>query len=202
MHRGGKASVKMNLPNKLTLMRVIMIPVFMVFIIFSSPNGFWARIIAAAVFIAASLTDMADGKIARKYGMITDMGKFLDPLADKLLVFGAFVSLLVMERTDTLFVCLLAWASFIVIFREMAVTTMRLLVVNKSNVVIAANSLGKIKTVTQMTCIMTILLEPVLQQLIFPWKTPYLSYLTMAVMTFFTLWSGINYFRQYIKYLL
>lgn len=191
--------MKMNLPNKLTLLRVIMIPTFMVFIIFNIGGNTVARIVAAALFLLASITDMVDGQIARKYNLITDMGKFLDPLADKLLIFGAFISILVMTREDRTLMIVCAWAAFAVILREMAVTSMRLLVVTKSDVVIAANILGKIKTVSQMTCVMTLLLEPVIFSSL--WTAPYLSYITLVVMTVMTIWSGINYFMQYAKYL-
>ncbi|MBE6631952.1 MAG: CDP-diacylglycerol--glycerol-3-phosphate 3-phosphatidyltransferase, partial [Ruminococcaceae bacterium] len=106
----------MNLPNKLTLLRVFMIPTFMVFIIFGIGGEIWSRVIAAILFVLASITDMIDGHIARKYNLITDMGKFLDPLADKLLIFGAFISILVMTRNDTNLMYLCAWAAFVVIF--------------------------------------------------------------------------------------
>ena len=195
---------KMNLPNKLTLFRICMVPVFLV--ILAAPLPWWTshenlmRIIAAAVFLLTSLTDMVDGKIARKYGLITDFGKFMDPLADKFLVFSALLGVLVQEPLSgirNIFV----WAAAIVIFRELAVTSIRLVAAGSSGLVIAASWLGKIKTVSQMVCIMTVLLEPVL----LPWPVfseyHVLTYITVAFMTLMTLWSGIDYLKTYWKFL-
>ncbi len=190
---------KMNLPNKLTLFRICMVPVFLVFLACPLPLSDTAiRIITAVIFVITSLTDMADGKIARKYNLITDFGKFMDPLADKFLVIAAMLGILV---RFTYLTNVFVWAAAIVIFRELAVTSIRLVTANKSGIVVAASILGKIKTTSQMICISTILLEPVL--LPFPIFTEYhiLSYITMAFMTFMTLWSGIDYLTKYWKYL-
>ena len=141
---------------------------------------------------------MIDGKIARKYSLITDFGKFMDPLADKFLVFAAMLGILVrFDYLRDVFV----WAAAIVIFRELAVTSIRLVAAGKSGLVIAASWLGKVKTTTQMICIVVVLLEPV----VFPW-TPFreyhiLSYFTIAAMTVMTLWSGIDYLKTYWVYL-
>lgn len=191
----------MNLPNKLSLARVIMVPLFMVFIVLpeSVIPDMWSRIIAAAIFILTALTDMLDGMIARKFNMITDFGKFIDPLADKFMVFGAMLAILYKyDYLRPVFV----WVALIVIFRELAVTSMRMIVSNSSGVVVAAAWLGKIKTVTQMLCIIFILLEPV----ILPdssWlnQSHLIVWILMALMTIMTIWSGINYFRAYWKYL-
>ena len=187
--------MKMNLPNKLSIFRIILVPVFMFFIACPVLGDFWSPIVAAAIFIIASLTDMIDGKIARKYNLITNFGKFIDPLADKFLVFGAFITLLARNTELKGFVVVTA----VVFFRELAVTSMRLLVVNNSGTVVAASWLGKIKTVSQIVCIVTILLEPVLFGRIefFASYHP-LSYVTMAFMTLMTLWSGIDYLKSYL----
>lgn len=194
---------KMNLPNRLTLFRICMVPVFMV--ILCAPLGLSetaVRIIAAGVFILTSLTDMADGKIARKYNLITDFGKFMDPLADKFLVFSAMLGILVNDIFADLRVFFI-WAAAIVIFRELAVTSMRLVVSSSSGKVIAASMLGKIKTTSQMVCICAIFLEPV----IFPssWtvftEIHIITYVSMAFMTVMTLWSGIDYLAKYWKFL-
>ena len=187
--------MKMNLPNKLSLFRIILVPIFMFFIACPILEDFLSRIVAAAIFAIASLTDMIDGKIARKYNLITNFGKFIDPLADKFLVFGALITMLAKYTYLKGFVVVAS----VVFFRELAVTSMRLLVVNSSGKVIAASWLGKVKTVSQIICILTILLEPVIfVNIPFFAENHPLSYITMAVMTVMTLWSGIDYLRAYL----
>ena len=187
----------MNLPNKLTVLRVILVPVFMLFL--CVPLGLsdtLVRVIAAVLFALTSLTDMLDGKIARKYNMITDFGKLMDPLADKFLVFGAMLGILVYcADLRPVFV----WAAAIVMLRELAVTSLRLLAATQSGAVIAAAWLGKVKTVTQVVCILCVILEPVI--LPFPLFTQYhlLSYVTIAAMIVMTIWSGVEYFAAYGK---
>ena len=189
----------MNLPNKLTMFRIFMVPVFLVLLCVPLPIGDTAlRVITAAVFAVTSLTDMIDGKIARKYNLITDFGKFMDPLADKFLVMAAMLGILVkFDYLRPVFV----WAAAVVIFREFAVTSLRLVCAQKAGQVIAAAWLGKVKTTTQMICILAILLEPV----ILPFR-PFtewhlLSYVTIAVMTVMTVWSGADYMKQYWPYI-
>lgn len=189
----------MNLPNKLTILRICMIPVFMVFLCVPLPLSDTAiRLITAAIFVLTAFTDMLDGKIARKYNLITNFGKLMDPLADKMMVFGAMLGIL-MYCADLRPV--FVWAAIIVIAREMGVTSLRLVAASKAGEVIAAAWLGKVKTVTQVICILAVLLEPVI--LPFPLFTDYhlLSYITIAAMIVMTLWSGIDYFRAYAKYL-
>ena len=187
----------MNLPNKLTVLRVILVPVFMLFL--CVPMGLsdtLVRVIAAVLFALTSLTDMLDGKIARKYNMVTDFGKLMDPLADKFLVFGAMLGILVYcADLRPIFV----WAAAIVMLRELAVTSLRLLAASQSGAVIAAAWLGKVKTVTQVVCILCVILEPVI--LPFPLCTQYhlLSYVTIAAMIVMTIWSGVEYFTAYGK---
>ena len=196
------AKNKMNLPNKLTIFRILMVPVFLVLFVVEIPclSENAMRIATAAVFAVTSLTDMVDGKIARKYGLVTDFGKFMDPLADKFLVFSALLGILTNEYFAELR-RVFVWAAAIVIFRELAVTSIRLVAAGKSGMVIAASWLGKIKTTTQMVCIVTVLLEPV----IFPYEIfreqHLLSYITIAAMTLMTLWSGIDYLKTYWKFL-
>lgn len=189
----------MNLPNKLTVFRMFMVPVFLFLFCVPLPFSDTAlRIIIAAVFAVVSLTDMIDGKIARKYNMITDFGKFMDPLADKFLVISACLGIIVkFDYIRPVFV----WAAAIVIFREFAVTSLRMVAANKAGLVIAAAWLGKVKTTTQMICIICVLLEPVF----LPFK-PFtewhiLSYVTTAVMVVMTLWSGIDYLIAYKPYI-
>lgn len=206
----------MNLPNKLTLIRIVCIPFIIVFAIydfFPFDDGYadWlSRAIAAFLFIGASVTDFLDGHIARKHNLITDFGKFMDPLADKFLVLGSMFAMCISSFTfeyNDLFAydfCvspeilrhLFFWGAAIVLFRELAVTSMRL-VVAKSGIVVAANMLGKIKTNTQIVCISVLLLEPV----VLPFCRGWLSLLSIVVMSVFTLWSGLNYILSYWKYL-
>ena len=189
--------MKINIPNRLTLFRIIMVPVLLIFMVvldFGSDN--LMRIICAAIFAVTCITDALDGIIARKYNMITDFGKFLDPLADKFIVFAALLGILV-KYTDISRIFI--WAAAVVMFRELAVTSMRLIAAGKKNIVISASILGKIKTVTQMVCILTVILEPV----VFPFfkDSHILSYVTMGIMTVMTLWSGIDYFVKYGQYI-
>lgn len=133
----------MNLPNKLTIFRVLLIPFFVVFLLVDiTPYDNW---IALAIFIVASLTDLLDGKIARKYGLVTNFGKFMDPLADKLLVCSALICLVEMERIP-------AWMVIVIIAREFIISGFRL-VASDNGIVIAASYWGKFKTTFQMVMI-------------------------------------------------
>lgn len=130
----------MNLPNKLTILRVILIPFFLVFLMVDGiPAGKW---IALAIFIVASITDTLDGQIARRKNLVTNFGKFMDPLADKLLVCSAMIALVDMDRIP-------AWVVIIIIAREFIISGFRL-VASDNGVVIAAGWWGKVKTVVQM----------------------------------------------------
>lgn len=190
--------MKLNLPNKLTMFRIFMVPVFLIVAVALPLEDTLSRIISAAVFIITALTDMLDGKIARKYGLITDFGKFMDPLADKFIVFAALLAILVkFDYLTDVFI----WAAAIVMFRELAVTSVRLVAAGKEGMVIAASWLGKVKTVTQMVCIVAVFLEPVLFPFAFVEKYHPLSYLTIAAMTVMTLWSGIDYIKTYWKFI-
>lgn len=202
--------MKLNLPNKLTVLRLILVPIFIV--IGMLPDTFIpfyvSCVICAVLFIGTALTDMFDGKIARKHGLITDFGKFLDPVADKFMVIGAlFVILYKFEKLRVAMIFVL----IVIVFRELAVTSMRLVVSTGEGIVIAANSLGKIKTVSQIVFICTVFLEPVVEYVVelivggasnniihgvYP-----LTWLSMLFTVVMTLWSGINYIASYWKYL-
>ena len=187
----------MNLPNKLTVLRMIMVPVFLVFLCVPLPIADTPlRIIAAVIFALTSLTDMIDGKLARKYNLVTDFGKFMDPLADKFLVMSAMIGILVkFDYLRNVFV----WAAIIVIFREFAVTSVRMIAATKAGLVIAAAWLGKVKTTTQMVCVIVILLEPIVPIAICNQYYVF-SFITTAVMTFMTVWSGLDYLKAYWPY--
>lgn len=140
----------MNLPNKLTIMRVILIP-FFVFFLLSPYFPAYGNYIAVAIFIVASLTDMLDGKIARKYDLVTNFGKFMDPLADKLLVCSAMICLIELDR-------LAAWIVIVIIAREFIISGFRL-VASDNGVVIAASYWGKFKTTFQMLMVIVLILD-------------------------------------------
>lgn len=194
----------MNIPNRLTILRIILIPFFMLFMLLpdiSGANRVVCDIAAALIFGAASFTDYLDGKIARKHNIVTDFGKFLDPIADKLMVFGAFLCFLVSEvyaGYRYIFVVVV----FIVLLREFAVTSIRLAAQNSGGKVIAANIYGKIKTVSQIIFILLALLE----KHIFAFSDYFAEYMPLtciacAVMLVFTVISGANYIVSNIKYI-
>lgn len=137
----------MNLPNKLTILRVILVP-FFVFFLLTDYLGGASKWVALVIFIIASLTDLLDGKIARKYNLVTNFGKFMDPIADKLLVCSALICLVEMSKLE-------AWIVIIIIGREFIINGFRL-VASDQGVVIAASYWGKFKTVFQiiMTCLL------------------------------------------------
>lgn len=189
-----------NVPNILTVMRAVLVPVFMVLVIFPIfPSETVTRIVAAVLFALISLTDMLDGKIARKYNIVSDFGKFLDPLADKLLVLGAMLSLVIFmgvgENGANLFGILVTFSTFIVLLRELAVTSLRLICKNTGGAVIAANMAGKIKTVSQIIFILAAFVEPVIFK---ESGSLIITYVSLAVMIFMTVYSGIKYFMIYL----
>ena len=140
----------MNLPNKLTVLRMIMIPFFVVFML-TDLGGTYGKYIALAIFVIASLTDLLDGKIARKRNLVTNFGKFMDPLADKLLVCSALICLVEMDR-------LAAWMVIVIISREFIISGFRL-IASDNGVVIAASYWGKFKTTFQMVMIILLILD-------------------------------------------
>lgn len=140
----------MNLPNKLTILRVILIPFFVVFMLFDI-TGAADKWIALVIFCVASLTDMLDGKIARKYNLVTNFGKFMDPLADKLLVCTALICLTSMDRLNVMVV-------LVIIAREFIISGFRL-VASDNGIVIAASYWGKFKTVSQMALIIVLIMD-------------------------------------------
>ena len=164
----------MNLPNKLTLLRIILIPIFMVVLYWGFPG---ATYVALAIFIIASLTDLLDGKIARKYNLVTDFGKFADPLADKMLVTAAMLWFVETGQMP-------AWMLLIVICREFAVSGLRMIASDKGRV-IAAGWSGKVKTASTMVCIVLMLIPPVAREI---------SSLCVAVIVLTTIYSGVEYF--------
>ena len=203
----------MNLPNKLSILRIILVPVTMLFMLPVNiygwqPEGWNAFInsngmtVAAAVFIIASLTDMADGKIARKYNLITDLGKFLDSLADKILVISIMLGLVYLGRLSPILV-------MIIILREFAVSGLRMIAASTGEV-IAARMIGKVKTVPQMIAIIYIMFEPLLIKIFglnytgYPLETSAVTIIgdvLFGICVIMTIVSGIDYLIKGKKYL-
>jgi len=212
--------MKMNLPNKLTVLRLIMVPIFMVvmllpvFLELGSLTESVLSLIGAALFIGAAVTDALDGKIARRDGLVTDFGKFLDPLADKFMVIGAMLCVFYSNSTagNAILSTIYFFALIIVVFRELAVTSVRLIASSSKGVVIAANILGKLKTVMQIVAISSAMIEPVLLRSIshllpegaIPtalYSLPPITVISTVAMIYLTIHSGINYIVGAWKYL-
>ncbi len=197
----------MNLPNKLTISRIILIPFILFFMLpisFIGQDSWWNKfvsefgmIFAVILFGIASITDTMDGQIARKRGIVTNMGKFLDPIADKLLVASVLIALVQLNQIT-------AWIAIIVIFREFIVTGIRLLAADK-NVVVSASNIGKVKTVVQIIAIVIIMLNIQVSITFKGWVG--LSYLSMFsniilfAAVILTLWSGYDYLKKNLHYI-
>ena len=192
----------MNLANKLTVLRMIMVPIFMIVMLLPEtviPFNIMC-IISAVLFIIASITDSLDGKIARKRNLVTDFGKFMDPLADKFMVIGALMCILYRFEEIRIYALIV---TIIVVFRELAVTAARLVASTTGGKVIAANMLGKLKTVFQIIFISAVFIEHVLWAEYIPnilYGYP-VSFISMAVTAVLTVWSGANYIKGCWKYI-
>ena len=183
----------MNLPNKLTISRIFLIPLFLIFMLAPLNLGAMTitsvtipvtHVIGGVIFIIASTTDWIDGYIARKYNLVTNLGRFLDPLADKLLVSAALIALVQLQYVP-------AWMVIVIISREFAVTGLRLVAAGEG-VVLAASQLGKIKTTAQIIAIAAFLLHNIpFEALHFP-----LAQIAIWVAVFFTILSGVDYFYK------
>lgn len=181
----------MSLPNKITLSRICLIPIFIIILSIPLDLGSWnigatdlpiTHFIAALIFIIASTTDWLDGYVARKYQLITNMGKFLDPLADKLLVSAAFILIVELGLAP-------AWVVILIISREFAVTGLRLVAAGEG-IVLAASKMGKLKTVSQILAIILLLLHN------FPFSYIGLpiDIILLYIALILTVWSGVEYF--------
>jgi CDP-diacylglycerol--glycerol-3-phosphate 3-phosphatidyltransferase len=184
----------MNLPNKLTVLRILMIPMFLVVV--SAPLDWGTvtamnasvpvtHIVAAIIFAVASFTDFLDGHLARKWNLVTNFGKFADPLADKMLVMTAFITLVALGKAP-------AWVVAIIVMRELAVTGLRLLIVENSGEVMAAALPGKLKTVTQMFSIIFLFIG----NLPFSALGVPVDQILLYAALVFTIWSGYDYFAK------
>lgn len=184
----------LNLPNILTLARIAAIPLLVILLLFDSREaGFWA----AAVFGLAAITDWLDGWLARKWEVVTVLGKFLDPLADKLIVMAALIMLIPLGRVP-------AWAVFLILAREMVVTGLRS-IASSEGIVIAASDLGKYKTIFQMTAIPGLLLHYDYYWFFgLKWELFHVSMHTFGTFFFYvafamTMWSGADYLAKFFK---
>ncbi len=189
----------LNIPNTLSLVRVLLVPAFVATLLFMNYYTPWAYIIPTIIYILTALTDMLDGQIARKYNLVTDFGKFIDPLADKFMVIGSQIAMLVwmLLREERQLAIVFVWVVLIILLRELGVTSLRLVVAGSSGTVVAASIWGKLKTVTQMVGTVVILVEPLIP---FFNENHILSYVFMGVMLVTTLFSGIDYLRAYLPY--
>lgn len=185
----------MNLPNKITLARIILVPLIVFFLLVNFDFGriniaghvlTYSEIIATIIFIIAAATDGIDGYVARKRRLVTSLGKFLDPLADKLLVTASLISLVEMDR-------LAAWVAIIIISREFAVTGLRL-VAAVEGTVIAASKLGKVKTVTQIIAIILLMLN----NFPFSYFNLPIDNIMVWIAVIITIISGVDYFIKNI----
>lgn len=190
----------MNLPNKLTLLRIVMIPIFIILVLLPYDLGTIELLgstvemhlfLAAIIFSLASVTDWLDGYLARKMNIVSNFGKFADPLADKMLVMTAFILLIQLELAP-------AWVIAVIVCRELAVTGLRLLLVEQGGTVLAASWPGKVKTNAQMFAIILLLIDN------FPFNLTGVPVATILlyISLIFTIYSGVDYFynaRHFFK---
>ncbi len=183
----------MNIANRLTMTRIALTAVFMVFLLWWE-DIWWTKLVAFLVFSAAALSDYLDGRIAKKKNMVTDFGRLMDPIADKILVISAFAAFLQLQLINV-------WMFMVIISREILITSLRLFALNKGKV-LSASKAGKHKTVSQMAVILLILFFMAFQEIMktfFIWNPDWDDlfsrsiYLLMLVTVGFTLFSGLSY---------
>jgi CDP-diacylglycerol---glycerol-3-phosphate 3-phosphatidyltransferase len=204
--------MKLNLANKLTLFRIVLVPFF---IFFMYLDNFWARIIALLIFSGAALTDSFDGMIARKYNTVTTLGKFLDPLADKLLVSAALISFVGLKELH-----IPSWMIVLIISREFIISGLRSLAASKE-IIISAQMSGKFKTTTQMVSIVIIMIILIINSALWNyydikpvqllssggwekfsgWFLLKMPFWLMLVTTILTIYSGLSYINRHRKLL-
>lgn len=201
-----------NVANYLTLVRIITIPAFIILLIMvepeSSHRGVWLSfepaapkgnnfiycLIAAVIFSLASITDYLDGYLARKWSLVTNLGKLMDPLADKLLVIGAMIMLVELGRLP-------GWMALVVIAREVGITALRG-VASDQGMVIAASQLGKYKTATQMPALIALILYYRIPLVVTSINMYFVGMVLFTIAVVLTVWSGIDYFAKFWKYMI
>lgn len=175
----------MNLPNSLTILRVVLIPIFVILLLIKIPNGdYWA----ALVFALAAFTDSLDGYLARRWKQVTKLGIILDPIADKLLITAALISLVQLARVP-------AWIAIVILGREFAVTGLRAYKAEEG-IVIPASFLGKMKTLTQVAAVLLSILAPAYR----PYTSCSWDYWAMLLAVLITLVSGVEYFFKFLSH--
>ncbi|MEN6390603.1 MAG: CDP-diacylglycerol--glycerol-3-phosphate 3-phosphatidyltransferase [Syntrophomonas sp.] len=174
----------MNLPNSLTVLRIILIPLFAVLLLLRMPNSDY---LAAGVFLAAALTDSLDGYLARRWKQVTKLGIVLDPIADKLLITAALISLVELARVP-------AWIAIVILGREFAVTGLRAFKAEEG-IVIPASMLGKMKTFTQVVAVLLTILKPAMLRFTSLPLDQWFMYLAVII----TLVSGVEYFLKFLR---
>ena len=180
----------MNLPNKLTILRIVLTPLYLLLFLWNFPFHYLA---SALLFVFAALTDLWDGKIARKRGIITNLGKFLDPIADKMLTTAAFVGFLAIGKMSP-------WALMLILFREFVVTSVRLMAA-ESGKVVAANQWGKLKTVVQYIAIIYFMVAlEAIRFLDWPFLVDIVGQIFIWIAAILTAISGFVYYWQNKKF--
>ncbi len=210
---------KMNLPNKLTVLRLLMVPVLMTLLLL--PDSVlpweWAYGVGVLVFAATAVTDLLDGRIARANGLVTNFGKFMDPVADKFMVIGTMLAILFRTMRPDLYGLTYIYSSIVVyffaltilvIFRELAITSLRLVLVSSAGQVVAARILGKLKTLMQTIAIGAMMVEPLLEKLVLHFKPDYclagvypICWVLLSVVAVLTVWSAYDYIKGGWKYI-
>lgn len=193
-----------NVPNMLTILRVLLVPVFVILTMYDIIPAPYRYLVCAIVFTVTALTDMLDGKIARKYNLITNFGKFMDALADKFMVYSAYLVLVVIDGGTTLMSRLIVWLTVVIFLRDLAINGIRMLAASSSEkVVVAAQWSGKVKTTMQSVSVVVILMEKFFSAVIFKefFSLGILSYVSIVLTLAITLWSGIDYVYSYRKFL-
>ena len=202
-------SKSLNVPNTLSLIRVFMVPAFVATLIFMRDIPVWGIIVPLIIYALTALTDMLDGQIARRCNLVTDFGKFIDPLADKFMVLSSMIAMLVwmILRNEVVMSIIFVWVVLIILLRELGVTSLRLVVAGKSGIVVAASIFGQLKTISQMVGTLVIILEPIFPMIFRFDAVAYVcdnhipSYICMAIMAFTTVFSGIDYLKAYMPYI-
>ena len=195
-----KKNTVFNVPNMLSLIRVLLVPAFVATLLFMRDIEIWGIVVPTILYILTAFTDMLDGQIARRCNLVTQFGKFIDPLADKFMVIGSQIAILVwmILRGEVMLSLIFVWVVLVILFRELAVTGLRLAVGGKVDV--AASIFGKLKTVSQMVGTVVMLVEPVIPVDIFS-MGHVLSYVFMGIMTFTTLYSAFEYLKAYLPHI-
>ena len=189
-----------NIPNLLTLTRIGLVPPIIIFILIQWSNKDVCNIITAVLFLIAALTDLFDGAIARSTNQVTDFGKFLDPIADKMLILGTLIAIAGSDRFAYIRLFIVICAC-IILLRELAITSIRMVASNHDGTVISANFLGKMKTVVSVASLTVVFTEEVIFRNGGLAGVHLLSYIMLSVTVLLTVLSGVVYVKKYFSYI-